>query len=147
MDTFIATALIGLIATAGMTAFLWLVTGLKLADVDMVRAVGSLATRSQDKALLPGLLIHFVIGVVLSYFYAFFLQIPGLRAVISYAAAGTFIGSMHGIVVSIALVALVAEHHPVERFQKAGFQVAAYHVVAHTIYGFLVGLLHGLWFV
>jgi hypothetical protein len=40
---------------------------------------------------------------------------------------------------------ILAEHHPVERFQNAGFQVAIVHFIAHIIYGSLIGLIAGVY--
>jgi len=42
------------------------------------------------------------------------------------------------------LVVIVAEHHPIEQFHGAGFEVAIAHFVGHVIYGILVGLVVGL---
>jgi len=48
-------------------------------------------------------------------------------------------------VVSFALVVLVAEHHPLERFQKAGMGVAVAHLLGHLVYGLIIGLLAVWW--
>src|SRR5215217_8634267 len=137
------TALSGFLGTTAMTALLWLLTGFRIADVDMVRAIGSLITRSLHKALLPGLLVHFGAGILFSYAYAYCLSIPTQSTMEGYTGLGAFLGFMHGLVVSIALIVLVAEHHPLQRFKKAGFQVALYHLLAHVLYGAVVGLTQG----
>lgn len=41
-------------------------------------------------------------------------------------------------------MALVAERHPVEKFRRAGPEVAAAHIVGHVAYGLGVGLM-GWW--
>jgi hypothetical protein len=51
----------------------------------------------------------------------------------------TLSGPFHGSVVSLMLVVLMAEHHPLERFREAGLRVAVTHVAAHIVYGFVVG--------
>ena len=43
------------------------------------------------------------------------------------------------------LVALVAEHHPIEKFQSAGLGVAAAHWVGHVVYGLVVGGIAGMY--
>jgi len=39
---------------------------------------------------------------------------------------------------------ILAEHHPVEKFQNAGFQVAIAHFFSHIVYGLLIGLVTGI---
>jgi len=53
-------------------------------------------------------------------------------------------GVFHGLVVSFLLAVLVAEHHPIEQFQKAGSEVAAAHLFGHIIYGLIVGAVIGI---
>jgi hypothetical protein len=43
-------------------------------------------------------------------------------------------------VVSLLLVIVVAEHHPLERFREAGFRVGVTHVAAHVVYGLVLGI-------
>jgi len=58
--------------------------------------------------------------------------------------AGAMIGVFHGVAFGFLLVVTVAEHHPLEQFRSAGFEVAIAHFVGHVIYGLLVGLVVGL---
>ena len=46
--------------------------------------------------------------------------------------------------VSLALVISVAEHHPLERFRKAGITVAVSHLAGHMVYGLIVGAIWGV---
>ena len=48
---------------------------------------------------------------------------------------GLFTGFAQGLVVSLSLVVLIAEHHPQKSFRKAGFGVAIAHLLAHIVYG------------
>ncbi len=66
---------------------------------------------------------------------------------VHYLALGVLFGFAHGLVVSFMLVVLVAEHHPVARFQRAGLDVALAHLAAHIVYGFIVGLVAGAYLV
>ncbi len=145
MLQYIATCLIiGIIATLGMTTFLWIVTRLKLCNVDMVKAIGSWYTRKEETAFLPGLLVHLTAGVLFCFAYLFlFSVLPNSEKVtFIYAIFGAGIGFVHGMVVALCLVVLVAEHHPVPKFKKAGVRVAAYHFLAHIIYGLIIGSLY-----
>jgi hypothetical protein len=111
-------------------------------NANMVRALGSALTRSMDTSLLPGLAIQYISGVIFAFFYIYFLQMLKLSDALSFTIAGCVIGFAHGFVFSFIMV-ILAEHHPVEKFQNAGFQVAITHFFAHIVYGGLVGLVAG----
>lgn len=137
---------IGMIATLVMTLFLWGVTYAKLCDVDMVKAIGSWYTRREENALLPGMLAHLFAGTVSCFLYIFLFSVIPIPDIETrdfiYAIFGGGIGFVHGIVVALCLVILVAEHHPLKKFQKAGFAVAVYHFIAHVLYGITIGSLY-----
>jgi hypothetical protein len=138
------TVLAGILGTAGMTFVMWLINRSGLANADMMRAIGSLYTRSYENSLLPGFVIHFGVGIILAFLYTAFLSIFYFRSVIALAGLGGMLGLGHGLVVSFALVALVAENHPLEQFRKAGSEVVIAHMVGHIIYGLVVGAVIGI---
>jgi hypothetical protein len=133
----------GLLGTGGMTLFMWIVDRSGLVNADMMRAVGSLLTKSYDNALLPGVLIHFGSGIVFAGIYGAIiagLQPSRFSTCLAFAMA---MGAFHGGVVSLMLVVAVAERHPLEKFRQAGFSVAGVHWIAHVIYGAFVGIVIG----
>jgi hypothetical protein len=142
--TILLTVLAGILGTAGMTIVMWIIHRSGLANADMMRAIGSLYTRSYENSLLPGFIIHFGIGTILAFVYTAFLSIFLLRSVVALTGLGGMLGLLHGLVVSFALVALVAEHHPLEQFQKAGSEVVVAHMIGHIIYGLIVGAVIGI---
>ena len=131
----------GLISTILMSLILEGITRSKLANADMIRALGSIYTRKYSNSLTPGIILMLFSGVLFSLIYyviiGFFVPQPGIATVL----AGLAMGLFHGMVVSLGLVVLVAEYHPLEKFRKAGFTVAASHVVGHVFYGFTIGTL------
>lgn len=133
----------GIIATAGMTALLWLFDKTGKINANMVRAIGSAVTRSAETSLWPGLVIQFVSGILFAFIYMTALNMVQLQGILSLVIAGGVIGFAHGFAFSFVMV-ILAEHHPVEKFQNAGFQVAIVHFLAHIVYGLLVGLVFGL---
>jgi hypothetical protein len=142
---FIMMALVsGIIATVGMTIVLIAITKSGLANADMVRAVGSLFTKSLDSAFKVGIVIHTSVGIIFGILYTFVITAFDVQGFLSNAGAGILIGFIHGAVVSFMLVAAVAEHHPLKEFQEAGFSVAAAHWAAHLLYGLLIGIVLGL---
>lgn len=134
------TIVAGGVATFFMTLVLWLIHRSQWANADMIRALGSLLTRRYEDALRPGLLIHFSSGVVFAFPYAIIIRGAGIEAEAALPGLGLLLGLFHGVVMSFTMLALVAENHPVPRFQNPGFEVAAAHVVAHLAYGVAVGL-------
>ena len=124
-----------------MLFVLEVITRMQLANADMIRALGSIYTRNYDNSLRPGLIFMLLSGALFSFIYyliiAFFVPTPGIATVL----AGLAMGLFHGMVVSLGLVVLIAEHHPLEKFREAGLTVAASHVVGHVVYGFTVGTM------
>jgi len=141
------TILAGLLATAAMSGTLYTIHWRGLAEADMVRAIGSLVTRKEENAILPGLILHFLSGIVFSFLYVIVWSSLPLEGFVHYVALGALTGFAHGLVVSFVLVVLVAEHHPVPRFQQAGIDVALAHLAAHVIFGLLVGIVTGSYLV
>jgi uncharacterized membrane protein YagU involved in acid resistance len=111
------------------------------ANADMIRALGSLVTRSYDTSLFPGLLIHFAAGVAFAVPYSLLLRTLDAMPGPAVAGIGAAMGLFHGAAMAFVLLALVAENHPVERFRDVGFEVAAAHVVGHVAYGLGVGVV------
>ncbi len=145
MDAYLLTLATGIVATALMTVVLYGIHWRGFANADMLRALGSLFTRSEANSLAPGIVLHFLMGIVFAFLYVGFWSALPLAALWSYLAVGLIFGLGHGLVVSFALVILVAEHHPLQRFQNAGMGVAIAHLLGHVIYGLTVGLLAGVW--
>lgn len=110
------------------------------ANADMIRALGSLVTRSYDNALFPGLAIHLAAGIVFAVPYTLFLRTLEALPAATYSAIGAAMGLLHGAGMAYVLLALVAGNHPLERFRTVGPAVAGAHVLGHVAYGFGVGL-------
>lgn len=145
VDELLYSALIsGLIGTAGITIFMSAVTKSGLANADMIRAVGSLFTKTLKNAFIVGIIIHTISGIIFALIYTIIITTFEVKGVLNSAGAGVLIGFIHGAVVSFVLIAAVAEHHPIKQFQHAGFSVAVAHWLGHIIYGLLAGLSIGL---
>jgi uncharacterized membrane protein YagU involved in acid resistance len=145
MGVYFLTLAAGIIATALMTVLLYSIHWRGFANADMLRALGSILTRSEQTSFLPGALLHFLFGIVFAFIYVGFWSALPVSALWTYLALGVIFGLGHGLVVSFALVVLVAEHHPLQRYQQAGMGVAIAHLLGHVLYGLVVGLLAGVW--
>jgi len=141
----LVTALIaGLLGGVGMIAVMKLITRAQWAHYDMIVAIGSLVTKSRENALRMGLIIHAISAVVFAFLYTLAMAKFGLIHLPTSIFAGLLIGFIHGFVISILLVWVVAEQHPLQEFQSAGFAVGLVHFAGHLAYGAIVGLLAGM---
>jgi hypothetical protein len=144
MEPFIKTVFAGILGTLGMSALMWIITRSGLANADMIRAIGSIFTRSYENAFVPGLIVHFGVGSIIGFFYILLINLLSPQSLISFISTGAMIGLFHGIAFSFLLVVSVAEHHPLERFREAGLEVAIAHLVGHVVYGLIVGAIAGI---
>lgn len=133
----------GFVATAGMTLVLWTINRSGWTNADMVRALGSLVTRSYEKASGVGVLVHFAGGVVFAAVYLHILSVLGLSSLPGEIFVGGFLGFGQGFIVGWAIIRF-AFRHPVEQFQRADYQVAIAHCLGHVVYGMLVGAMFGV---
>ncbi len=141
---FLFTAILaGLIATTGMTLVLWAITRSGWTNADMVRALGSAVTGKYENSARVGLIIHYSAGIPIALLYALAIHLIHTESFFYVLLAGTAFGFVHGFAFGFVLVEL-SEHHPVEQFKEADFQVAVAHLIGHVVYGFLVGLILGL---
>jgi hypothetical protein len=147
MTALLITAAVGFVATGMMALTLYLINWGGFANADMINAVGSFVTKNEADALGTGLLIHFAVGITFAFVYVGAWSAWALPGFQQYLLLGVLSGAFHGLVVSFLLVAVVAEHHPLERFQKAGVGVAAAHWVAHLVYGLVIGIGAGAYLV
>ncbi|MFQ5510680.1 MAG: hypothetical protein ACE5EO_02425 [Candidatus Krumholzibacteriia bacterium] len=138
------TIIAGLGGTALMTLLMTIIHRSGWARADMIRALGSLITRSYSGSLPPGVLLHSAAGAILAFPYALVLGGLDVSSTAAMIGLGALIGFVHGFVMGFILVAAVSENHPVKQFQEAGFEVAAAHVLGHLAYGIGVGAIIGL---
>ncbi|HVY55875.1 MAG TPA: hypothetical protein VHC46_08980 [Thermodesulfobacteriota bacterium] len=144
MNTFILTALAGVVGTAGMSLVLWGISQAGIANAAMIRAIGSMFTRSYEDSFGPGLIVHFIAGVIIAFVYVALISLLSPQSLAGTIAYGGMIGLAHGVAFGFLLVVAVAEHHPLEQFRRAGLEVAIAHLAGHVIYGVLVGTIVGL---
>ncbi len=144
MNTILVTAMAGVIGTAGMSIALWGISHTGIANAAMIRAIGSLFTRSYEDSFGLGLTVHFIVGIIIAFVYIALISLLEPVSLAGAIAYGGMIGLAHGVAFGFLLVVAVAEHHPLEQFRKAGLEVAIAHFIGHVIYGVLVGAVVGL---
>jgi len=131
----------GFMGTSFMTLFLSIVHRAEIANGDMVRAIGSVFTRSEKNALGVGLTLHYIAGIFFAFLYALVVSAAPISIQRGIVIVCTATGFFHGLGMSMLLAVAVAENHPIERFREAGLDVVITHLIAHVIYGFTVGLI------
>ena len=132
----------GFIATVGITLVLWAISKTGWTNADMVRAIGSFFTKSYERSLAVGLVIHFVNGMIIAAVYLHVLSILRLSNLSAEVAFGGLIGFGHGLIISWLIVRF-ADMHPVAQFRSADYQVAIAHTIGHVAYGMLMGAAFG----
>ncbi|MEZ4547641.1 MAG: hypothetical protein R3B51_07950 [Thermodesulfobacteriota bacterium] len=112
MSTFLITVLAGLIATSGMSILMWAITRSGVADADMIRAIGTIFTRSEKSTFTVGLVTHYIVGVIIAFAYVALISVIGYSSVAGAIGLGFLISVAHGVAFGFVLVIAVAEHHP-----------------------------------
>lgn len=131
----------GVVGTICMTVVMTFIHRAGWANGDMIRALGSLVTKSYHNAIAPGLAIHFAVGIAVAVPYTFILRAIPTQVTLAYIAIGAVVGIFHGAAMSFILLAAIADNHPVEQFREPSFDVAAAHVAGHIAYGMGVGAM------
>jgi len=121
---------------------------IRLPETQMIRAIGAMITKDEDRALWPGFFCHLIAGIVFAYIYALLLTTAPKQAdtgmgLFLYIVVCTLMGLVHGLVVTLFLVISVAQYHPVERFRRLEPGDMAAHVIGHVVYGAMVGFVLG----
>jgi hypothetical protein len=134
----------GVLGGLAMEVAMWLIARAGLARGDMILALGSLVSKSRDNAYRVGLIIHVTAAIGFALVYALLMVTLGYTHLPLSLMLGLGVGVLHGIIVSLILVWIVADHHPLEEFQEADLLVGLTHLAGHAAYGATVGLVVGL---
>lgn len=144
MHSYVTVVIAGLLGAAAMQSTMRLISRAGWAKGNMVIALGSLFTRSRANAGRVGAILHAVWAVIFSILYALLIEATHRTAISETFALGLGIGFLHGMVVSILLVCVVAEHHPLEEFKEADLAIGLSHLAGHLVFGGVVGLVVGI---
>lgn len=142
---YLGTSLVaGVLGGLAMEGAMWLIAKAGLARGDMILALGSLLTRSRANAYRVGLVVHATAAIGFALVYTLLLVTLGYTQMPLSLMVGLAAGTLHGIVVSLMLVWVVADQHPLEEFKEADLLVGLSHFAGHVAYGAVVGLVVGL---
>ncbi len=145
MVSFLLTSLAaGVLGGLAMEGALWLIGRAGWAKADMIVALGSLLTKSRENAWRVGMVVHCASAIGFAMVYVTLMSALGFTAMPLSMMLGAGIGLGHGLVVSLGLVWVVAEQHPLEEFNDAGLAIGLSHIVGHVVYGAGVGIAVGI---
>lgn len=111
---------------------------------DMILALGSLITKSRDNAYRVGLIVHVTAAIGFGLVYTLLMVTLGYTEMPMSLMLGLGVGTLHGLIVSLMLVWVVADQHPLEEFKEADLLVGLSHMAGHVVYGGVIGLIVGL---
>lgn len=142
---YFGTALVaGVIGGAALEVVMWMIARAGLARGDMILALGSLLTKTRHNAYRVGLIVHTTAAIGFALVYTLLMVTLGYTELPQSLMLGLGAGIFHGIVVSLMLVWVVADQHPLEEFKEADLLVGLSHFAGHVAYGGTVGLVVGL---
>jgi hypothetical protein len=134
----------GVLGGLAMEAVLWAIGRAGWAKADMVVALGSLLTRSRENAWRVGMIVHAGSAIFFAVAYTALLASVGITALPTSMMLGAGVGFLHGLFVTLGLVWVVAERHPLKEFNEAGLAIGLAHVVGHVAYGAVIGIVVGI---
>ena len=134
----------GVLGGLAMELVMWLIARAGLAKGDMILALGSLLTKSRDNAYRTGLYIHVTAAMGFALVYTLLLVTLGYTHFPFSMAVALAVGVLHGLLVSLMLVWIVADRHPLEEFKEADLLVGLSHFAGHVAYGGVVGAVVGI---
>lgn len=97
MNAFVLTIVVGIVGTSGMSLAMWIITKSGIANASMIRAIGSLFTNSYDNSFEPGLIIHFISGILFAFLYVILISLFAPTSLVAAIGAGAMIGVSHGV--------------------------------------------------
>lgn len=133
----------GLVGGAAMEVVMAVFARLGGPKANMIVALGGLLTKSRDNAFRVGLILHAISAIGFAMVYAMAMIALGVTHLLTSVAFGAGLGLGQGLIVSLMLVWVVADEHPLPEFSEAGLTVGLSHLLGHVAFGALVGFVVG----
>ena len=129
-----------------MVGIMRLITRAAWEKTDMIVALGSMVTKTRENSRRVGMTIHVLSAIVFALLYTVAIWKFGFARLPISIFVGIAFGIIHGMIVSLLLVWIIAEQHPLEEFREADLAVGLIHFAGHVVYGAVVGLVIGIMF-
>ena len=134
----------GVVGGAAMEGVILLFSRSNWGKGSMIVALGSLITKTRENAWQVGAALHALSAIGFAAIYAFAMIRLGFEHLPVSLMFGLGAGFFQGLIVSLALVWIVSEHHPLEEFREADLAIGLSHLLGHVVYGGVIGLVVGL---
>lgn len=144
LSYFLTSLIAAVLGGAAMEMALWLIGMVGWAHANMIVALGSLLTGKKEGARRTGMIVHVVVAIVFALIYVAAMMKLGLTTLPASLGLGAGFGLAQGIIVSLGLVWVVADHHPLDEFRGADLAIGLSHIVGHLAFGLVVGLVVGI---
>ncbi|HEY4248405.1 MAG TPA: hypothetical protein VGM64_16275 [Lacunisphaera sp.] len=142
---YLSTSLVaGVLGGVAMEVVMWLISRAGLAKGDMILALGSLITKSRDNAYRVGFIVHAIAAIGFGLVYTLLMITLGSTHLPQSLMIGLAVGVGHGLLVSLGLVWVVSDQHPLAEFKEADLLVGLTHFAGHVAYGGIVGFVVGI---
>ncbi len=142
---FVLTALLaGVLGGVAMELVMWIIAKVARSKGDMILALGSLLTKRRDHAHRVGLIVHAAGALGFGMLYSLLLVTLGFTNMPISMMLGLGVGVLHGLLFSLMLVWVVADHHPLEEFKEADLLVGLCHLAGHAAFGLMAGVVVGI---
>ena len=142
---YLSTSLLaGVLGGLAMQLAMWLISRASVVKGDMILALGSLITKSRDNAYRVGFILHAIAAIGFGLVYTLLMVTLGYTTLPHSLMLGLAVGVGHGLLVSLMLVWVVSDQHPLAEFKEADLLVGLSHFVGHVAYGAVVGLVVGI---
>lgn len=130
----------GVIATTAIGLAVSLIHRSKITHRDFLQALGSMVTKQVQGSFFTGLLIHYFMGILFAFIYAYLISLAPIKSISEIIILGVCLGLFHGFGLYMFVAIAVASYHPLKKYKiKSGDVVAAY-VLGHVVYGFFLGV-------
>jgi len=142
---YLSTSLLaGVLGGVAMQAAMWAISRAGLTRGDMILALGSLITKSRDNAYRVGFIVHAIAAIGFGLVYTLLMITLGYTTMPHSLILGIGVGVAHGLLVSLMLVWVVSDQHPLAEFKEADLLVGLSHFAGHVAYGAVAGLVVGI---
>lgn len=144
MKVILITIIAGILGATVRILFLEMISRVRVAHVDPVKAVGTLYHGYIGHPLIRGIGAHYLFGIISAFIYLALISFVSPSASVPVTAAfGALIGLHHGYAEGFSLVPSVAEYHQLPEFREYGHEVVICNWLVQILYGLTVGAIFG----
>jgi uncharacterized membrane protein YagU involved in acid resistance len=128
----------GLAGTAVMTMLMYAAPLMGMPKMDIAGMLGTMFVSKKQMAVVLGMIMHFVAGVIFALVYALLWSL-GLGSATWWW--GLIFGAVHGII-AIVMIPIIMRMHPRKPEMAGRPMVMAGQLMGHLVYGLVVALVY-----